>query len=224
MSDNGNVEKKRVEKIAEEAEKILRCCIFRLLEKVIDQECNAGQLDFSAIPKPITEELKSIKKFLIKCESEDDVDFFHNRVLKTMDAQLEYVLKVHHQKFHIMTSSLDLSDEFSFAYDSFVRIAKRFIGNEITWYRVVSLLCFGAEISVAVIKKGGPGVQRFVNRIVHYVVEFLLKEEVADWISHHGGWVSYNILFFNLCLCYRIGNITLKNQTKIIGMVPKIHL
>ena len=194
MGNNGHAKKKEVDKIAEEAEKILRCCIFRLLEKVIEQECSTGQLDFSSIPKPIIEELKSIKHILVEC-ADHEVDYFHDRILKVLDERLDYTLKVHHQTFHKLTDSLDLSDEFNFAYDSFVRIAKRFIDSEITWYRVVSLLCFGAEISVAVIKKGGPGVQSFIDRIVHYVVEFLLKEEIAEWISHHGGWVKNNLLF-----------------------------
>lgn len=192
MGNNKNVEKKEVDTIVEEAEKILRCCIFRLLEKVIDQECNTGQLDFSAIPRPILEELKSIKLYLKKCEAATDSmgDFLHHRILNVIDSQLEYTLKAHQQTFHKLTQSIDLSDEFNFAYESFVRIAKRFIGDKITWYRVVSLLCFGAEISVTIIKRGGPGVQSFINRIVHYVVEFLLKERVAEWIVHHGGWVS----------------------------------
>jgi Apoptosis regulator proteins, Bcl-2 family. len=182
-----------VDKIVKEAEKILRCSIFKLLEKVIEQESANGQLDFSAIPKNITDELKEIQYYISKCEAEEEQshfgDLLHHQVIQTMEKQLQMTLELHHQSFHKLTASIDISSEFNFAYESFVRIAKKFIHDEITWYRIVSLLCFGAEIAVEVIKKGRPGVQSFVNKIVHYVVEFLLKEEVADWIAEHGGWV-----------------------------------
>ena len=196
VQNNEKKSENDVEEVIQEAEEILRCCIFKLLEKVIHQEVDNGQLDFSSLPEHITTELKTIKEYLIQCKNADNSGYLHHRIIEVMDAQLDCTLKRHHQTFYKLTASLDLSSEFNFAYESFVRIAKRFIDGEITWFRVVSLLCFGAELSVAVIKKGGPGVQGFIKRIVHYVTEFLLKEEVAEWISTHGGWVGFDYTVF----------------------------
>lgn len=182
-----------VENAAKVAEKALRCIIYKLLEKVIEQESELGQLDFSSISPKILAELKVMKEHINECKCSEEATHFDNwlnlRIISIVEQEFEDMLKMYHSTFYKLTDQLDLKDEFSFAYESFISVCRKLMQNEITWYRIVSLLCFGAEIAVFVIKKGGPGVENFVNKIVHYVVEFIVKEEIAEWISHHGGWV-----------------------------------
>ena len=68
--------------------------------------------------------------------------------------------------------------------------------GEVSWGAIASLICFGAEVAVWVIREGGPGVEAYLKKIVHYVVEFFVKEEIAEWIASHGGWVRAIVLGF----------------------------
>lgn len=186
------VAKEDVQHVAAVAEQVLRCSIFRLLEKVIDQESAEGQLDFSSIPQNILEELRIVKENLKSCELDggNNVDkWFIHKAFTVLNKQIDVIVKSYHKTFYKLTIELDLTDEFSFAYDTFVAVCKKMFRAEITWYHIVALLCFGSEIAVFVIKQGKPGVKNFLEKVVHYVVEFMIKEEIAEWITMHGGWV-----------------------------------
>ena len=83
-----------------------------------------------------------------------------------------------------------LHDEFTLAYDKFVQVCKKLFLSKRSWGHILALLCFGSEIAVAIIKLGKSGVENFLEKVVNFVVEFVVKEEIAQWITNHGGWVS----------------------------------
>lgn len=180
-------------------EKILKCLTFKILDKIIDEEAQNGQFDISLIPGNILNELHAAKCHHAKdCEigKGNDLDqWFMIRMEKLINVQADYAVRNHHQRFHRITAQLKLDHEIPFAYNTFVKICKKLFDEEISWHRILALICFGAEIGVSIIKHGRPGVEKFLNKVVYYVVEFTVKEEIAHWISQHGGWMAIVDLF-----------------------------
>lgn len=88
-------------------------------------------------------------------------------------------------QFKDMIDSLSLTP--ATAYETFAAVARRLFRSGINWGRIVSLLCFGYEIAVTVIRRGFSG--SFLRRIIRFVVEFIFNERIARWIAQHGGWV-----------------------------------
>jgi len=57
----------------------------------------------------------------------------------------------------------------------------------INWGRVIALLGFGYRMAVHVYQHGITG---FLRRIICFVVDFMLRNRIAQWIAQQGGWVS----------------------------------
>ncbi len=87
-----------------------------------------------------------------------------------------------------MTKSLCLTSET--AYSGFAKVARKLFESGINWGRIITLLCFGYEIAVSVIKTGTRAIGSFLKKIVKFVVTFIVKEKIASWIERQGGWVS----------------------------------
>src|SRR6218665_1871233 len=62
-----------------------------------------------------------------------------------------------------------------------------FRDGNVSWGRIVTLLCFGYRMAVTVIQRG---IRGFFSHIVGFVVKFILTEKIAKWIADQGGWVG----------------------------------
>lgn len=104
------------------------------------------------------------------------------------------------EQFQDMIGQLNLTS--STAYDTFASVARKLFRSGINWGRIVALLCFGYEIAIGLIRRGLSG--SFLRKIVTFVVEFILRERIAQWIARNGGWVSvfYSNFFYILCLVF----------------------
>lgn len=107
--------------------------------------------------------------------------------------------KKYHEEFVDMARNLGLTS--TTAYSTFAKIANRLFLNGINWGRIVALLLFGYEIAVSLIKKKAMGVRNFLTKIVNFVVQFIVKEKIADWIRDQGGWVCFHLFFHFLSPC-----------------------
>ena len=93
----------------------------------------------------------------------------------------------YHHEFVEMAVSLRLTPDT--AYSTFAKIAQRLFQDTINWGRIVALLLFGYEIAVSVIKKGMGGIRNFLKKIINFVVTFIIKGQIGNWIRAQGGWV-----------------------------------
>ena len=100
--------------------------------------------------------------------------------------------KRYHNEFAKMAKTLGLTSDI--AYDTFAKVARKLFQDGINWGRIVALLSFGYEIAVSVIKKGAMGIRKFLQKIVSFVVKFIIQEKIGGWIRRNGGWVS--LIFF----------------------------
>jgi len=48
------------------------------------------------------------------------------------------------------------------------------------------LLCFGYRVLIAAVNQG---LHIILARIVQFVVQFVIKEQIARWVAAQGGWV-----------------------------------
>ena len=104
-------------------------------------------------------------------------------------------------QFQEMIEQLNLTP--STAYDTFASVARKLFRSGINWGRIVSLLCFGYEIALTVLRRGFSG--SFLRKIVTFVVEFIFQERIARWIARHGGWVSFRETFLGfVCHCLTV--------------------
>lgn len=72
------------------------------------------------------------------------------------------------------------------AYEAFAGVAKKlFRDGNISWGRVITLLCFGYRMAVTVLERGIHG---FFSKIVGFVCRFIMVEKIAQWIAEQGGW------------------------------------
>lgn len=191
-SDDPSI-KDEVQNVADLAERLLRILIYRMLEKLMHEEAADGDFNLSTIPPSILNELRVTRKHFME-DSIQGSDFDKcviQEVVSCIERQADFVTKNFHKSFHQLALELDFSNGYKFAFDAFVNICKKFFEEgDVTWYRILSLICFSAEVALSVIKHGGPGLENFLKKIVHHIVEFIVKEEIAEWISTHGGWVS----------------------------------
>ena len=192
------------------AENIVRCFIFRMLEKVINKAACEEELRFSLLPQPVIQEVRAVKEYLQRCEcsSSTEDSWFVHKAVKILEEQGGMAIQKYHFTFLNLIGQLHITDEYNFAYNQFVEVAKKlFTSDSITWSHIVSLICFGAEISVYIVEHGKLGLGSFLKKICDFIVEFFVKEEILNWIGQHGGWVSLfgNELFRNIFVfCYVI--------------------
>ncbi|XP_074833401.1 bcl-2 homologous antagonist/killer [Carettochelys insculpta] len=73
------------------------------------------------------------------------------------------------------------------AYEYFIKIATSLFESGINWGRVIALLGFGYRMAIHVYQHGVTG---FLRSITRYVVEFVLRNRIAQWIAQQGGWVA----------------------------------
>ncbi|NP_001274696.1 uncharacterized protein LOC100212122 [Hydra vulgaris] len=178
------------------AENIVRCFIYRMLEKVINKSsCEENfRLHFSLLPEPVLCEIRAVKEYLRKCESsystEKDSWFIHKAV-QILEEQGGIAIQKYHHAFLSLINQLQITDEYNFAYTQFVEVAKKLFENDnIAWSHIVSLICFGVEISVYIVEHGKVGLASFLKKICSFIVDFIVKEEILQWIAQHGGWIK----------------------------------
>ncbi|XP_078000122.1 bcl-2 homologous antagonist/killer-like [Glandiceps talaboti] len=88
-------------------------------------------------------------------------------------------------EFRTMIRALDVTP--STAYEHFANIARKIFTDGLNWGRIVALLMFGYRIAMDVIQKGFRG---FFNKVVTFVVKFIIGERISAWIAQQGGWAS----------------------------------
>lgn len=87
-------------------------------------------------------------------------------------------------QFNHMIRMLNLTPET--AYEAFAGVARKlFRDGNVSWGRIVTLLCFGYRMAVTVIQRG---IRGFFSHIVGFVVKFIITEKIAKWIADQGGW------------------------------------
>jgi len=57
----------------------------------------------------------------------------------------------------------------------------------VNWGRIVVLLCFGYRVVLAAVRRG---LRAMLTQLVNFVVQFFVRENIAQWVASHGGWVS----------------------------------
>ncbi|ESO03638.1 hypothetical protein HELRODRAFT_79940 [Helobdella robusta] len=74
------------------------------------------------------------------------------------------------------------------AFEAFSNVAERlFRDGTIHWGRVLTLLCFGYRLAVAVLSRG---IRGFFIKIIEYLIKYITISKIAQWIANQGGWVS----------------------------------
>ena len=113
-------------------------------------------------------------------------------------AQLGDSYSVRYQKeFRLMITHLDINP--STAYRTFAGVARRLFRGGTSWRRIITLMAFGYQIAVDVMRHG---VQGFLNKICNFIVKFVSGEHIANWIARQGGWVSDSSLIMKLPTYY----------------------
>lgn len=201
MEKKGTYEKAMLESSQDEedlknikiiAEQLFRSLSFRLLENLIIKKSSEGALEGTCVPREIIissrHEYNEIMKTALDFSNGIDNWFLHKLVEETM-IQADHTMNKYHDKFQQMIVQLNIKRECSLAYETFARIARKLFRTDLTWYHIISLLCFGVEIALYILQQGWPTVKHLVEDVVHFIVDFIVAEEIADWISRHGGWV-----------------------------------
>lgn len=177
---------------AKETEKVFKSFFFTRLTSQIDKETEGesdgdSDLNLSNIPSNVVRNIRDEKTDF---ENEEDNNPENQKVLelgRTLAVMGDEIQHKYHDDFSIMISKLNITQEF--AFDSFRKIAKRLFDNGINWGRIVSLFYFGYELAVSFIKQGASGFRSFIHKILKYIVGFLFKEKIVEWIVAQGGWV-----------------------------------
>ncbi|RDD41139.1 Bcl-2 homologous antagonist/killer [Trichoplax sp. H2] len=86
-------------------------------------------------------------------------------------------------EFRLMITHLDIKP--GTAYRTFAGVARRLFRDGISWRRIVTLMAFGYQIAIDVMRSG---VQGFLSRICNFIVRFISGEHIANWIARQGGW------------------------------------
>lgn len=108
------------------------------------------------------------------------------RTLATFGDEIEEKYK---GAFRHMLANFNMEgSDCEFCFENFRQIAQRLFQNGIAWGRIVALLCFGYEMAKMYIKRGSGEIEKFLRKIVSWVVRFLVKEKIIDWIIKQGGW------------------------------------
>ncbi|OWF49771.1 Bcl-2 homologous antagonist/killer [Mizuhopecten yessoensis] len=92
-------------------------------------------------------------------------------------------------EFNDMIGQLNITEDT--AYEVFAGVARKLFSEGINWGRVSALLCFAYRIAMKVlrIKERASRFADFLRLIINHVVRFI-KEMIASWIAHEGGWVA----------------------------------
>ncbi|XP_030329389.1 bcl-2 homologous antagonist/killer [Strigops habroptila] len=97
------------------------------------------------------------------------------------------------------------------AYEYFTRIASSLFESGINWGRVIALLGFGYRMAIHVYQHGRTGFLRWIARCV---VEFMLRNRIAQWIAQQGGWAA----------ALDLDNVYMKYMLVVVALVMVGHL
>ncbi|XP_028397323.1 bcl-2 homologous antagonist/killer-like [Dendronephthya gigantea] len=126
------------------------------------------------------EELRSVRE-------ENDPDSTAVRVSRRLREIGDDIQHKYQDEFQDMINQLNLNS--ANAYKSFAEVARRLFRNGITWHRIVALLCFGYEIAKHVLINGLAGT--YMRKIYQMIVDFIVNERIAAWITQNGGWLGF---------------------------------
>ena len=73
------------------------------------------------------------------------------------------------------------------AHTKFVQVADEVFRDGVNWGRIVAIFAFGAKLAQYCM---GNGLQQDVDEIIAWVGNYI--SSLSEWISAHGGWVSYS--------------------------------
>lgn len=186
--DDGNNRENEPEEeelaVVGDTEGIVRHFMFHRYQDETERGEQSGEMNSSSVPaRPdALEELRSCS----------DVHRFSQNVPvigKRLGEIGDEIDAKYKDQFKDMIDSLSLTP--ATAYETFAAVARRLFRSGINWGRIVSLLCFGYEIAVTVIRRGFSG--NFLRRVIRFVVDFIFNERISRWIAQHGGWVRNKI-------------------------------
>lgn len=160
-----------------ETESILRQFVYDRFEEETETEADEVPVSETARADAL-EELRSIGQ-------ENEPDSTAVRVSKKLREVGDVINLKYRDEFQDMISQLNITS--LTAYSSFAEVAQRLFRNEITWSRIVALLCFGYEIAKQVLRDGLGGT--YMRKIYQLFVDFIINERIAAWITQNGGWV-----------------------------------
>lgn len=91
----------------------------------------------------------------------------------------------HAPQFNRMIRLMNLTPDT--AYEAFAGVARKLFRRDgnISWGRVITLLCFGYRMAISVLQRR---IRGFFSNIVSFVARFILTESIAKWIADQGGW------------------------------------
>ena len=65
----------------------------------------------------------------------------------------------------------------------------RIFAEGINWGRILTLLCFGYNMAIHVLRDHLGKFSEFLRRIGKLLLKFLVSERISQWIANNGGWV-----------------------------------
>ncbi|XP_009325676.1 PREDICTED: bcl-2 homologous antagonist/killer [Pygoscelis adeliae] len=142
-------------------------------------------------------------------EIQQELDSTGSRVGRRLAIIGDDINERYDAEFRGMLKSLQPTKEN--AYKHFTRIASRLFESGINWGRVIALLSFGYRMAIHVYQHGVPG---FFCRITRYVMEFMLRNHIAQWIAQQGGWVAV----------LDLDNVYMKYMLVVVALVMVGHL
>ncbi|KAM9666772.1 bcl-2 homologous antagonist/killer isoform 1-T2 [Trichechus inunguis] len=92
------------------------------------------------------------------------------------------------------------------AHEYFIKVASSLFDSGINWGRVVALLGFGYRLALHVYQRGLTG---FLDKVTHFVANFVLQNCIARWIAQRGGWV----------VALDLGNVPIRNVLIVLAVV-----
>lgn len=190
-NDNNTTEEQeediRTDVTESDTEGVFRTFLYHRFQEESERGDDEVQFDRTAARSDALEELRS-------CNDEHRRDI--TRIGQRLGEVGDEIDARYRDQFHEMIEQLSLTSDT--AYETFAAVTRRLFRSGINWGRIIALLCFGYEIAITVIRRGFSG--SFLRRIIRFVVDFVFRERIATWIADHGGWVSFTLFHFLLCL------------------------
>ena len=177
--------------VAEEFEKIFKIFLYTRILSDIERDSEDGEMIVGEITTPVIHQIRDEKTNMEEQCNQNEQD---KKILE-LGQMIATKGGFYNKKydFQSLVSSLNLEEE-EFAYNSFTNIARKLIADGLNWGRILALFLFGYEIALSFIRKGRSGVYGLLKKILKYMVKFLFKEGIVNWIIEQGGWVS-NVFF-----------------------------
>ncbi|XP_066912891.1 bcl-2 homologous antagonist/killer-like [Clytia hemisphaerica] len=187
--DQTNLEEDQ-KQVAEESEKIFKTFLYTRLLSDIERDSEDGEMCVGEITTPVIHQIRDEKTNMEEKFNQDEQD---KKILE-LGQMLAAVGDNYNKKydFQSIVGNLNIEHE-EFAYTSFTNVARKLVVGGLNWGRILALFLFGYEIALSFLRKGHSGVYGLLKRILKYMVKFLFKEGIVNWIIEQGGWIKFKL-------------------------------